>query len=245
MENAETGEQNTVTCKWLFCAAGYYRYDQGFTPHFEGRERFRGPIVHPQQWPEDLDYSGKRVVVIRSGSTAVTLIPAMAPAAEHVTMLQRTPSYVLPVPTRDKLNGGLAALLGDELAYAITRRKNISSQVALWRFCQKYPKAARRLIRYLNAELLPTGYPVDEHFNPPYGPWDQRMSSFPTATCSASSATARHLWSPGASSRSPRPACCSKRPCASGRHHRHGYRPERAGARRDDADRRRRAGTRA
>jgi cation diffusion facilitator CzcD-associated flavoprotein CzcO len=179
IEDAGTGERGTVSCKWLFCAAGYYRYDEGFTPHFEGRERFGGQVVHPQHWPADLDYAGKRVVVIGSGATAVTLLPAMAPTAAHVTMLQRTPSYVLPVPTRDKLNARLTALLGDKRAYAITRRMNIARQVAIWRACQKYPGAARKVIRGINAKMLPAGYPVDEHFNPPYGPWDQRMCIVP------------------------------------------------------------------
>jgi cation diffusion facilitator CzcD-associated flavoprotein CzcO len=179
IEDADTGERGTVSCKWLFCAAGYYRYDEGFTPHFEGRERFGGQVVHPQHWPTDLDYAGKRVVVIGSGATAVTLLPAMAPAAAHVTMLQRTPSYVLPVPTRDKLNARLTALLGGKRAYAITRRMNIARQVAIWRVCQRYPGAARKIIRGINAKMLPEGYPVDEHFNPPYGPWDQRMCIVP------------------------------------------------------------------
>ena len=179
VENTETGEPGTVTCRWLLSASGYYRYDDGYAPDFAGRERFGGPVVHPQRWPADLDYAGKRVVIIGSGATAVTLVPAMAPAAAHVTMLQRTPSYVLPVPTRDKLNARLTALLGDERAFAITRRMNASRQVAVWRFCQRYPKAARRLIRYLNAKMLPEGYPVDEHFRPPYDPWDQRMCIVP------------------------------------------------------------------
>jgi cation diffusion facilitator CzcD-associated flavoprotein CzcO len=178
-ENTETGQQGTITCRWLLSASGYYRYDDGFTPDFAGRERFGGPIVHPQRWPADLDYEGKRVVIIGSGSTAVTLIPAMAPTTAHVTMLQRTPGYVLPVPTRDAMNARLTALLGDERGYAITRWMNASRQVAVWRFCQKYPKAARRLIRYLNAKMLPEGYPVDEHFRPPYDPWDQRMCIVP------------------------------------------------------------------
>jgi monooxygenase len=179
VENTDTGERDTVTCRWLFCAAGYYRYDEGFTPHFAGRERFRGPVVHPQRWPEDLDYAGKRVVVIGSGATAVTIIPAMAATAAHVTMLQRTPSYVLPVPTRDKLNARLTRLLGHERGYAITRWLNITRQVTLWRVCQKWPKAARKVIRDLNVKMLPEGFPVDEHFNPPYGPWDQRMCMVP------------------------------------------------------------------
>ena len=117
VENTETGELGTVTCRWLLSASGYYRYDDGYAPDFAGRERFGGPVVHPQRWPADLDYAGKRVVIIGSGATAVTLVPAMAPAAAHVTMLQRTPSYVLPVPTRDKLNARLTALLGDERAF--------------------------------------------------------------------------------------------------------------------------------
>jgi cation diffusion facilitator CzcD-associated flavoprotein CzcO len=175
VEHAETGERTTLTCRWLFCAAGYYRYDQGFTPQFEGRERFAGPVVHPQTWPENLDYAGKRVVIIGSGATAVTMVPAMAGTAGYVTMVQRTPSYVMPLPARDKLNRRLTRLLGAERAYALTRRKNIFRQETLWRFCQRYPKAARRLIRSLNARMLPEGYPVDEHFNPPYDPWDERL----------------------------------------------------------------------
>ena len=178
-ENTETGEHDAVTCRWLLSASGYYRYDEGYTPHFEGRERFAGPIVHPQHWPAGLDYAGKRVVVIGSGATAVTLIPAMAGTAAHVTMLQRTPSYVLPVPTRDALNARLRRLLGEERAFAITRRLNIFRQVTLWRLCQKYPAGARKVIRDMNVKLLPEGYPVDEHFNPPYGPWDQRMCIVP------------------------------------------------------------------
>jgi monooxygenase len=178
-ENTETGEQGAITCRWLLSASGYYRYDEGYTPHFEGRDRFAGPIVHPQHWPEDLDYSGKRVVVIGSGATAVTLIPAMAPAAAHITMLQRTPSYVLPIPSRDALNARLTRLLGSDRAYAVTRRLNIARQVGIWRFCQRYPRAARKLIRNLNAKMLPPGYPVDEHFRPPYDPWDQRMCIVP------------------------------------------------------------------
>jgi monooxygenase len=135
--------------------------------------------VHPQHWPADLDYDGKRVIVIGSGATAVTLLPAMAKTAAHVTMLQRTPSYVLPVPTRDALNARLTSLLGDERAYAVTRRLNIARQVGIWRFCRRYPNAARQMIRKLNARMLPEGYPVDEHFHPPYDPWDQRMCIVP------------------------------------------------------------------
>ena len=179
VEQTETGERTTLTCAWLFCAAGYYRYDEGFTPRFEGREDFGGQIVHPQHWPQDLDCAGKRVVVIGSGATAVTLVPALAETAARVTMLQRTPTYIMPVPSRDKIANGLRALFGEKRGYALTRRKNIAQQQAVWKFCQKHPKAARRIIRRINARMLPPGYSVDEHFNPPYGPWDQRLCAVP------------------------------------------------------------------
>ena len=179
VERTDTGERLQLSAGWLFCAGGYYRYDEGFTPHFEGRERFRGPIVHPQHWPEDLHYAGKRVLVIGSGATAVTLVPAMAETAGHVTMLQRTPSYVMPIPRTDAVAGRLRALFGEERGFALTRRKNIARGIGIWRFCQKHPKAARKLIRWVNAKQLPEGYPVDEHFNPPYDPWDQRLCAVP------------------------------------------------------------------
>jgi monooxygenase len=179
IERADTGERTALTCTWLFCAGGYYRYDEGFTPHFAGRERFRGTIVHPQAWPAGLDHAGRRVLVIGSGSTAVTMLPALARTAAHVTMLQRTPSYIMPVPSRDALAARVRRLLGEERGHAAVRRLNIARQRAVWRFCRKHPRAARRLIRRFNAKLLPAGYPVDEHFNPPYEPWDQRLCLVP------------------------------------------------------------------
>ena len=179
VEDTVTGQRSSVTARWVFCAGGYYRYDEGFSPRFEGRDRFAGPVIHPQHWPEDLDYAGQRVVVIGSGATAVTLIPALAETAGHVTMLQRTPSYVMPVPRGDKWAVRLRGLVGEDRAHAITRRKNIARQQWVWRFCQRYPKTARRLIRRINVKFLPPGYPVDEHFSPPYGPWDQRLCAAP------------------------------------------------------------------
>ncbi|EYF04444.1 flavin-containing monooxygenase [Chondromyces apiculatus] len=181
VERGDSGERLKIACRWLFCAGGYYRYDQGFSPRFEGAERFGGPIVHPQHWPEDLDYTGKRVVVIGSGATAVTLVPAMAEKAAHVTMLQRTPTYILPRPSGDAIAKLLRKYLPAEQAYEITRRKNVTMQRAIWRLCQSYPRLARRLIRHINAKQLPEGYPVDEHFNPPYDPWDQRLCVVPDA----------------------------------------------------------------
>lgn len=179
VESAASGQRRTVTCRWLFSAGGYYRYDEGFTPRFEGLERFKGQLVHPQHWPEDLDYSGKRVLVIGSGATAVTLVPAIAPKAAHVTMLQRTPTYVLNLPSRDPIAHALRRLLPEKLAYALVRYKNVSLSRGIWRFCQRFPQAARKLIRYFNRISLPEGYPVDEHFNPPYNPWDQRVCAVP------------------------------------------------------------------
>ncbi|MFL5843425.1 MAG: flavin-containing monooxygenase [Solirubrobacteraceae bacterium] len=181
VEQVATGETVVMTANWLFGASGYYRYDEGFTPEFEGTQRFAGRIVHPQQWPEDLDYAGKRVVVIGSGATAVTLIPAMAGEAEHVTMLQRSPSYVLPLPSRDPIADALRKVLSEERAYAITRRKNILRQRGVYAFCRRFPSAARRLIRWVNEKQLPDSCDVDVHFKPKYDPWDQRLCAVPDA----------------------------------------------------------------
>ena len=179
VERGDTGETVRLSTNWLFAAGGYYRYDQGYTPHFDGRERFAGTVVHPQHWPEDLDCTGKRVVVIGSGATAVTIVPALAEQAGHVTMLQRTPSYVLPLPREDAIANLLRRVFGDKHGYALTRKKNIALQQAIWSLCQRYPDRARRLIRSVNAKQLPAGFEVDKHFNPPYGPWDQRLCVVP------------------------------------------------------------------
>ena len=179
VERTDTGERLRLSAGWVFCCSGYYRYDEGYIPDFPGRDRFQGQLVHPQLWPEDLDYKGKRVVVIGSGATAVTLLPAMAGTAAHVTMLQRTPTYIMPLPKKDPIANLLRKLLGDERGYALSRQKNILQQRLVWEFCQRFPKAARKLIRTVNAAMLPKGYPVDEHFNPPYNPWDQRLCAVP------------------------------------------------------------------
>ncbi|MFW0794376.1 NAD(P)/FAD-dependent oxidoreductase [Gordonia sp. CPCC 205515] len=179
IDRDDTGERIQISANWIFCGSGYYRYDEGYTPEFEGRESFTGQIVHPQHWPEDLDYTGKKVVVIGSGATAVTLIPALAADAAHVTMLQRTPSYVIPLPREDAIANALKRYLGDERGYAITRWKNIAIQRINYEFCQHFPKLARKLIRKVNADRLPEGFPVDTHFNPPYNPWDQRLCVVP------------------------------------------------------------------
>jgi monooxygenase len=175
------GRQWDVTCGWLFGATGYYDYERGYEPEFAGREDFRGVIVHPQHWPEDLDYRDKQVVVIGSGATAVTLIPAMADEAGHITMLQRSPSYVMPLPRKDPLANGLRRLLPAKAAYAVTRRLNIGRGRFIYNLCQRNPKLARRIIRSLNVKYLPEGFDVATHFNPSYNPWDQRLCAVPDA----------------------------------------------------------------
>ncbi|WP_210491727.1 NAD(P)/FAD-dependent oxidoreductase [Patulibacter sp. SYSU D01012] len=177
-----TGETVRTTARWLFCASGYYRYDQGYTPDIPGLDDFAGPVVHPQLWPEDLDYDGKRVVVIGSGATAVTLVPAMTDRAAHVTMLQRSPTYVLPVPEQDAVANRLQRLLGEKRGYAAARWKNILKQRGIYAFAQRFPQASRKLIRWVNAKQLEgSGVDVDVHFNPKYDPWDQRLCAVPNA----------------------------------------------------------------
>ena len=179
VERTGTGETLELTCSVLFSAAGYYDYDAGYTPEFAERESFAGAIVHPQQWPENLDYTGKRVVVIGSGATAVTLIPAMAGKAAHVTMLQRSPSYVMALPAKDPIANGLRRVLPGRLAYRLTRRLNIARQRLIYSLSMRHPRLVRRLIRALTKLQLPSGYPVDTHFKPSYNPWEQRMCAVP------------------------------------------------------------------
>lgn len=181
VDRADTGERLQLTCSWLFSAAGYYRYDEGYLPHFDGVERFRGPVVHPQHWPEDLDYAGQHVVVIGSGATAVTLVPALAERAAHVTMVQRSPTYVMPVPSRDRVAAVLRRRLGPERAHRLTRRKNIAQQRLFYDLCQKRPAVARWLIRKTQERFLPDGYDIDTHLTPRYDPWDERLCAVPDA----------------------------------------------------------------
>jgi cation diffusion facilitator CzcD-associated flavoprotein CzcO len=174
-EHAGSGEEFELTCNFLFSACGYYDYASGYTPEFAGRDSFAGTIVHPQEWPEDLDYAGKRVVVIGSGATAVTLIPAMAKTAAHVTMLQRSPSYVMPLPVKDPIANALRRALPANVAYRITRRINIARQKFIYEQSIRHPRLVRRLIRALTKLQLPAGFDVDTHFNPRYNPWEQRL----------------------------------------------------------------------
>lgn len=172
----------TIRTGWVFAATGYYRYDQGFAPEFAGRDDFEGLVVHPQHWPDNLDYRGKKVVIIGSGATAVTMVPAMltgAGAAQHVTMLQRTPTYIMPIPRVDSVAVALTKLLGAKRGYAVTRFKNIWIERGIVKGLRMFPHAGRKLIRRANIKRLPEGFDVDKHFNPPYNPWDQRLCAAP------------------------------------------------------------------
>jgi cation diffusion facilitator CzcD-associated flavoprotein CzcO len=173
------GETVELTCDFFYGCTGYYRYDEGFTPEFPGSERFEGQIVHPQHWPEDLDYRGKRVVVIGSGATAVTLIPAMAPETEHITMLQRSPGYVVTLPAQDPVAKALRRVLPAKAQYAITRWKNVLTQMAFYQLSRRAPRFTRKLIRRGVERQLPAGYDIDRDFEPKYNPWDERVCLVP------------------------------------------------------------------
>jgi monooxygenase len=178
-ERADSGDRVTVTCDFIFVNSGYYRYDQGYLPDFPGIERFKGTVIHPQHWPEDAEYAGKRVVVIGSGATAVTLVPAMAAEAPKVTMLQRSPTYIVSMPGEDPIAKRLRRLLPDRIVYPIVRWKNVTMQSLTYRLARRRPALVKKLVRKGVVNALPAGYDVDKHFTPPYNPWDQRMCLVP------------------------------------------------------------------
>jgi len=178
----EVGEQRRalrVRCAFLYLCTGYYRYDAAHVPELRDRERYRGTIVIPQWWPEDLAYAGKRVVVIGSGATAATLVPALAEAAAHVTMIQRSPTYYAARPSLDPIAQAIRRALPAPLAHRIVRSKNIALGMAFYQFCRRYPDAASRYLRTGVARLLPANYPVARDFTPRYQPWDQRLCLVP------------------------------------------------------------------
>ena len=168
-----------ITCNFIYSCTGYYNYEKGYTPDFEGVEQFKGQIVHPQQWPEDLDYSGKNVVVIGSGATAITVVPSMAKTAKHVTMLQRSPTYVVSRPSKDKFALKLARYLPANLAYLITRWKNVSMQALIYQYSRRRPEKMKAALLSLTRKELGGKVDVDTHFNPSYNPWDQRLCLVP------------------------------------------------------------------
>ena len=167
------------TCSFLFICSGYYRYDEGYTPTFPGAEQFAGTVVHPQHWPTDLDYSGKRVIVIGSGATAVTLVPSMAKLAAHVTMLQRSPTYIVSRPGNDSLADALRERLPSEISYGLVRAKNVLLGMLSYQLSQRQPELMRAVIRKGVEKALPPDYDVSVNFNPSYKPWDQRLCLVP------------------------------------------------------------------
>ncbi|HVV75291.1 MAG TPA: NAD(P)/FAD-dependent oxidoreductase [Mycobacteriales bacterium] len=177
--DAATGEVTQITCSYLFCCAGYYSYDDPYRPDFPGEEVFDGPIIHPQLWPEDLDYAGKRVVVIGSGATAVTLAPAMTDKAEHVTMLQRSPTYVVSRPAEDRLANWLRERLPAMWAYGITRWKNVLLVLLSFQLSRRRPAVVKAALRKGIERQEISKAIIDEHFTPSYNPWDQRLCLVP------------------------------------------------------------------
>jgi cation diffusion facilitator CzcD-associated flavoprotein CzcO len=170
-----------ISCNLLLMCSGYYSYDDPYRPHFEGEEDFEGPIFHPQLWPEDLDYAGKRVVVIGSGATAMTIVPAMADEVEHITMLQRSPTYVISRPEKDIIANTLRRFLPDMLAYRLTRFKNVELQRRGYQRTRVAPEKVKDfLLRRVRKHLGPD-YDVEKHFTPRYNPWDQRLCLIPNA----------------------------------------------------------------
>ena len=177
--NKATGASNTITCSFLFMCSGYYSYKKGHTPEFAGRERFKGLVIHPQEWPTDLDYAGKRVVVIGSGATAVTIVPSMSDKAAHVTMLQRSPTYMVSRPDHDVLANRLRKVLPPKMAYNLTRFKNTWRQQLVYNKTRTDPNKVKQLL--LGGIQLELGaeYDIAKHFTPNYNPWDQRLCLVP------------------------------------------------------------------
>jgi monooxygenase len=174
------GEQIQIECSFLLATTGYYNYDEGYTPEFAGRDDFRGTIVHPQHWPKELDYQGKKIVVIGSGATAVTLIPALIDSgAGHVTMLQRSPTYIASLPDTDPFAAQANKLLPEKAAYAVTRWKAIAQSTLYYQIARKFPNYFRKVLRTMAERRLPEGYDIDKHFSPSYKPWDQRVCLAP------------------------------------------------------------------
>ena len=179
VENKKTQELQDFTCDFLFLCGGYYNYEEGYTPHFAGRENFLGQIIHPQKWPKNLDYKNKKVVVIGSGATAVTIIPTMAEEAAHVTMLQRSPTYFLSAPDEDPVGNFLRKIISSKLTYKLVRWKNIRFQWWFFQKCRKFPKKVKEfLIKQVREELGPN-YDIETHFTPKYNPWEQRLCLVP------------------------------------------------------------------
>ena len=178
-ERGDTGEQVTISCQFIFSCSGYYDYDQGYTPEFAGIDNFKGQVIHAQHWPEQLDYRGKRVVVIGSGATAVTLVPAMSQDTASLVMLQRTPTYIASVPKEQPLAETLRKWLPDSWVFRLIRWKQVLFQIYLYQLSRRNPQRLRKYLLGLVRKEMGPDYDVDTHFTPDYNPWDQRLCGVP------------------------------------------------------------------
>lgn len=175
----ETENKSSFSCNFLISCTGYFNYESGFTPHFEGREKFKGEIIHPQHWDTSLNYEDKKIVVIGSGATAVTLVPELAKKASHVTMLQRSPSYILTMPSKDIVANTFRKILPSKMAYWLTRWKNISMSVFFYNACMRWPQLLKKILMKGVKKELGNSVDVETHFNPKYNPWKQRLCLVP------------------------------------------------------------------
>lgn len=176
--DAATGTDKQYVCNFLLCCTGYYNYDGGYEPEFKGRENFKGEVIHPQKWQQDYDYSGKKIVVIGSGATAVTMVPAMTDKAASVTMLQRSPGYVMTLPQDDPMVNGLRRILPEKAVYRITRTRNIALSWMMYSYCRAFPNSSRKLIQGLVKKQVGPEFDM-KHFTPNYKPWDERLCAVP------------------------------------------------------------------
>lgn len=179
VEQRATGQTLQMTCNFLHMCSGYYNYDHGYMPHFEGSENFKGTLVHPQQWTDDIDYAGKRVVVIGSGATAVTLVPEMAKQAAHVTMLQRSPTYIVSAPGKDGMAAKLARVLPESIASSIIRWRNILFGLYFFNLSRRKPTRVKKMLLNMVRKEMGPDFDIDTHFTPSYNPWDQRICLVP------------------------------------------------------------------
>jgi monooxygenase len=177
--HSETGATSIIVCNFLMLCSGYYSYENGYAPDFPGAEQFLGQIIHPQKWPEDLDYTGKRLVIIGSGATAVTLVPALAEKAQHVTMLQRSPTYIISLPAADALANALRRFLPNSFVYTFIRWRNALMAIVIYQLSQRRPEMVKKFLKGQLRKALGPDFDIDRHFTPPYNPWDQRMCLVP------------------------------------------------------------------
>ena len=180
LDESDPSHRHTFVCRQLVMSTGYYNYDKGHTPSFPDIEQFDGEVIHPQHWPKDYDCTGKHIVVVGSGATAITLVPAMAPDAAHVTMLQRSPTYIMSVPSRDVMTEKLARIIPRSWAFAFARWRNTLLAGWVYQACRKWPDKMRAILLKKTAERL-DGASDMRHFTPTYAPWDQRVCVVPDA----------------------------------------------------------------